>query len=179
MKTLPMKGPIAGTELITAAVGCVNRLVEAYETSKRIELERERLECQHDLDKRKLTIMECELARKHKQALKVLEMRDKELSSKLALIERNFGVYEREMALLCDQSKMAMERVCKGDAKDREFFLGLWLKVHEYGSRKMALECEDLSKGMLEYNRQVACLIDGTKHLGSTCRLALSNEEAS
>lgn len=178
MKTLPIKNPVSGVDLVTAAVGCFNRLVDAYETSKRIELEREQLECQHDLDKRKLAIMERDLERRYKMATRALDMRDKELTAKLALIERHFHVYEGKMQHLHEQSKMAMERVCNGDAKDREFFMQLWLKINEVGSRTMAVMCEDIGKGMLEYNRQVACLLGDLTGRGAGRQLQLAQEDA-
>jgi len=171
-----MKNPVNQIDLVATAVGCFNRLVDAYETSKRIELEREQLECQHDLDKRKLAIMERDLERKHKQALKVLEMRNRELTTKLELLERNFGVYEKKMMELCEASRMAMNKICDGDEKDRAFYLQLWLKVNELGSHQMALECEILSKGMVEYNRQVACLIDSTGGLSASRQIPLAKE---
>jgi len=171
-----MKNPIATLDLVSTAVGCFNRLVDAYETSKRIELEREQLECQHDLDKRKLAIMERDLERRHKQAIKALAMRDRELTTKLSLLERSFGEYEAYMAQLRDQSKLAMDRVCNGDEKDREFYLGLWLKVNETGNRRMAVQCESLAQGMLEYNREVANLIGCAKTQKSALQLELAKE---
>lgn len=175
MNKLPMKNPVS---LIPVVVGCINRLVDAYETSKRIELEREQLECQHDLDVRKLALMEREISRRHKLALKALALRDRELTAYLGMMERDFGVYEAKMKGLVEQSKMAMDRICHGDEKDRAFYLPLWLKINEVSGREMALKCEQLSRSMLEYNHQVANLLGCEKPMASLRQIALEEEVA-
>ena len=104
-----------------------DRLISAYERSCELEVEREKIQAEHELGMRRISLEEKRLDVQYKAAVKIIEVESKKIEAALKVIERK----SLQTKALLDKCDFLMKCISSDENETRRNqMLQIWMALH-------------------------------------------------
>lgn len=143
-----------------------DRLISAYERSCELEVEKERINAELELGKRRLELEEKRLDAQYKAAVKILDVECKKLDAALKVVEHR-SLQTKVMIEKCD---FLMQRISVDENESRRNqMLQIWMALHGSITQQLGNSSDDIK----------ALLASGSQNLAGTAAGMLASKNSS
>mgnify|MGYP000638231044 CR=1 FL=1 len=142
-----------------------DRLISAYERSCELEVEKERVDAELELGKRKIKLEEKRLDVQYKAAVKILDVECKKLDAALKVVEQK-SLQTKAWLERCD---FLMQRISVDENESRRNqMLQIWMALHGGITQQLGNSSDDIK----------ALLVSGSQNLAGTAAKMLMSKNS-